>query len=124
MQWLVRLITPPGGLVLEPFAGSGTTGEAAFREGMRCVMIEREAGTSSPTSSAASACCWPGLKSARASAIKAKIADGRIVDDAGPLFVDRKLHQRTNERTNEIQRSQEQVLRRRGRTIGPIGLRR
>jgi site-specific DNA-methyltransferase (adenine-specific) len=42
MQWLCRLVTPCGGLVLDPFAGSGTTGEAAFREGMRAVLIERE----------------------------------------------------------------------------------
>jgi site-specific DNA-methyltransferase (adenine-specific) len=43
MRWLMRLVTPPGGLVLDPFAGSGTTGEAAFREGFRAVLIEREA---------------------------------------------------------------------------------
>jgi site-specific DNA-methyltransferase (adenine-specific) len=43
MQWLVRLVTPKGGLVLDPFAGTGTTGEAAFREGMRAVLIELEA---------------------------------------------------------------------------------
>lgn len=42
MQWLVRLVTPKGGLVLDPFAGTGTTGEAAWREGMRAVLIERE----------------------------------------------------------------------------------
>lgn len=42
MQWLCRLITPPGGLVLDPFAGTGTTGEAAFREGFRAILIERE----------------------------------------------------------------------------------
>jgi DNA modification methylase len=42
MQWLVRLVTPPGGTVLDPFAGTGTTGEAAFREGFRAVLIERE----------------------------------------------------------------------------------
>lgn len=42
MQYLVRLVTPVGGLVLDPFAGTGTTGEAAFREGMRAVLIERE----------------------------------------------------------------------------------
>lgn len=41
-QWLCRLVTPPGGVVLDPFAGSGSTGEAAWREGMRCVLIERE----------------------------------------------------------------------------------
>lgn len=43
MQWLVRLVTPPGGTVLEPFAGSGTTVEACVLEGFRCVAIEREA---------------------------------------------------------------------------------
>lgn len=43
IQYLVRLVTPPGGLVLDPFAGTGTTGEAAWREGMRAVLIEREA---------------------------------------------------------------------------------
>lgn len=42
-QYLCRLITPPGGVVLDPFAGSGSTGEAAWREGFRCVLIEREA---------------------------------------------------------------------------------
>jgi len=42
MQYLCRLITPPGGIVLDPFAGSGSTGEAAWREGFRCILIERE----------------------------------------------------------------------------------
>jgi len=42
MQWLVRLVTPKGGTVLDPFAGTGTTGEAAIREGMNCILIERE----------------------------------------------------------------------------------
>lgn len=43
MRWLVRLVTPPGGVVLEPFAGSGTTAEACVIEGFRCIAIEREA---------------------------------------------------------------------------------
>ncbi|PJE24767.1 MAG: hypothetical protein CK431_04500 [Mycobacterium sp.] len=43
MRWLVRLVTPPGGVILDPFAGSGTTGEACLREGKRCVLVEREA---------------------------------------------------------------------------------
>lgn len=42
MQYCVRLITPRGGLTLDPFAGTGTTGEAAWREGVRSVLIERE----------------------------------------------------------------------------------
>ncbi len=43
MQWLVRLVTPAGGTVLEPFAGSGTTLEACIREGFNVIGIEREA---------------------------------------------------------------------------------
>lgn len=43
MRWLCRLITPPGGLILDPFAGSGTTGIAAMAEGFPCEMIELEA---------------------------------------------------------------------------------
>lgn len=42
MRWLVRLVTPPGGVVLEPFAGSGTTAEACVVEGFQCIAIERE----------------------------------------------------------------------------------
>lgn len=40
MRWLVRLITPPGGTVLDPFAGSGSTGKAAILEGFSFVGCE------------------------------------------------------------------------------------
>jgi site-specific DNA-methyltransferase (adenine-specific) len=43
LRWLVRLVCPPGGTVLDPFAGSGTTGEAAMLEGFDAVLIERDA---------------------------------------------------------------------------------
>lgn len=43
MRWLVRLLNPAGGLVLDPFAGSGSTGAAAVLEGARFRGIEREA---------------------------------------------------------------------------------
>lgn len=43
MRWLVRLVTPAGGLVLDPFCGSGTTGIAAVLEDRRFVGVEREA---------------------------------------------------------------------------------
>lgn len=43
MAYLCRLITPPGGTVLDPFAGSGTTGMACMREGFNAILIEREA---------------------------------------------------------------------------------
>jgi hypothetical protein len=42
MRWLVRLVTPPGGVVLDPFAGSGTTGAAARLEGFDCILMEAE----------------------------------------------------------------------------------
>lgn len=43
MRWLCRLIAPRGALILDPFAGSGTTGLAARAEGQRAILIEREA---------------------------------------------------------------------------------
>lgn len=43
MRYLVRAVTPPGGLVLDPFTGSGSTGVAAVREGFRFLGMEREA---------------------------------------------------------------------------------
>jgi DNA modification methylase len=42
MAYLIRLVTPKGGIVLDPFMGSGSTGKAAVREGMDFVGIERE----------------------------------------------------------------------------------
>ena len=43
MAYLCRLVTPPGGTVLDPFTGSGSTGVAALREGLRFVGIEAQA---------------------------------------------------------------------------------
>lgn len=42
MRWLARLVTPPGGLLLDTFAGSGTTGEAALIEGFRFLGAEND----------------------------------------------------------------------------------
>jgi site-specific DNA-methyltransferase (adenine-specific) len=42
MRWLIRLVTPPGGIILDPFGGSGSTGLAARAENTRCILIERE----------------------------------------------------------------------------------
>ena len=42
MRYLCRLVTPPGGIVLDPFMGSGSTGKAALLEGFGFVGIERE----------------------------------------------------------------------------------
>ena len=43
MRWLVRMVTPPGGMVLDPFNGSGSTGCAAVLEGLDYLGIELEA---------------------------------------------------------------------------------
>lgn len=42
MKYLCRLITPPGGVVLDPFMGSGTTGIACHMEGFRFIGIEKD----------------------------------------------------------------------------------
>ena len=42
MRYLCRLVTPPGGVVLDPFAGSGTTGCAAILEGFEFIGLERD----------------------------------------------------------------------------------
>ena len=43
MEWLVTLITPPNGVVLDPFAGSGTTLQAALNKGFQPIGIEQDA---------------------------------------------------------------------------------
>ena len=63
MRWLVRLVTPPGGVVLDPFMGSGSTGVAALAEGFGFVGVE-------------------------ASAEYLEIARARIAHAAGPLFAE------------------------------------
>jgi DNA modification methylase len=42
MRWLIRLVTPPGGVVLDPFGGSGATAEAAILEHKQAILIENE----------------------------------------------------------------------------------
>lgn len=42
MEWLVRLVTPPGGVVLDPFGGTGSTGAAARAQGFDCILMEAD----------------------------------------------------------------------------------
>jgi DNA modification methylase len=81
MQWLCRLITPPGGTVLDPFSGTGTTGEAAWREGFSAVLVEREAEYQADIAERMRLClAGPGEKARAIAKRKAPAVD------AGPLF--------------------------------------
>ncbi len=81
MQYLVRLITPKNGVCLDPFSGTGTTGEACFREGMHAVLIEREEEYQNDIRRRM-ALCLAGPDERQRESIKAR---GLPVDD-GPLF--------------------------------------
>ena len=83
MQWLCRLVTPPGGTILDPFAGTGTTGEAAFREGFNAVLIEREPEYQADIRRRM-ALCMAGPEERKRESIKAKIGD--LPFEAGSLF--------------------------------------
>jgi DNA modification methylase len=81
IQYLTRLVTPQGGLVLDPFAGTGTTGEAAWREGLRAVLVEREEEYQADIVRRMGLCLAGPDERARES-IK---ASGKV-EQAGPLF--------------------------------------
>ena len=44
VKYLVKLVTPPEGIVLDPFMGSGTTGIAALEQGFKFLGVEKEKG--------------------------------------------------------------------------------
>ena len=112
IQYLCRLVTPPGGTVLDPFAGTGTTGEAAWREGFNAVLIEREAEYQADIARRMDLAVKP---TKRAAVAKSK---NKLMGAEGtPLFggiAPEPGGGQTGLRT----------LPRSGRTIGPIGLKR
>ncbi|NEW96621.1 site-specific DNA-methyltransferase [Rhodopseudomonas sp. BR0G17] len=85
IQYLVRLSTAPGQVVLDPFAGTGTTGEAAFREGRRAVLIEREAEYRDDIRRRM-ALALAGPDERKRESVKAKIGERPF--EAGSLFAD------------------------------------
>jgi site-specific DNA-methyltransferase (adenine-specific) len=111
MQWLCRLITPPGGLVLDPFAGTGTTGEAAWRGGFRALLFEREVEYQADIARRM-ALALAGPKERAREAAKAR----GLVADAGGLFGGLDDGQRGGQ-------TDLRPLRRSRRSIGPTGLR-
>jgi len=82
MRYLVRLVTPPGGTVLDAFAGTGTTGEAAWREGFNAILIEREPEYQQDIAERMRL-CLAGPDEKRREIIKRR---GLADDNAGPLF--------------------------------------
>jgi DNA modification methylase len=85
MQWVCRLLCPPGGTILDPMAGTGTTGEASYREGFNAVLIERETEYLADIERRMKLCLAGPDERARES-IKAKLK-GKPADH-GPLFAE------------------------------------
>ena len=74
MRWLARLVTPPGGTVLDPFFGSGTTGIACELEGFIYIGIEKETE-------------YVAIAEARIEHVRTQIEDEkRAFETGGPLF--------------------------------------
>lgn len=81
MAYFIRLLVPKGATIIDPFAGSGTTGEAAFREGVNAILIEREAEYCDDIRRRR-AFCLSGPDERKREASKARHG----TPDAGPLF--------------------------------------
>jgi site-specific DNA-methyltransferase (adenine-specific) len=75
MRWLVRLVTPPGGVVLDPFTGSGSTIAAAALEGFRAVGIEKQPEFAAIARARAAHHAPPVVSEARARALKSRLLE-------------------------------------------------
>lgn len=113
MQYLCRLVTPPGGTVLDPFAGTGTTGEAAWREGFSAVLMEREADYQEDIRRRM-ALALAGPQERKRESLKAR---GQVEHEIGGLFGgDPPSHRGGQADLRQVRGSK--------RTIGPTGLKR
>lgn len=83
IEELLTLVTPPGGTSLDPFAGTGTLGEAAWRRGFKAVLIEREPEYQADIRRRM-ALCMSGPDERKRESIKAKI--GELPFEPGSLF--------------------------------------
>ncbi|MBZ0163887.1 MAG: site-specific DNA-methyltransferase [Notoacmeibacter sp.] len=85
MRWLCRMLCAPGGTILDPFAGTGTTGEAAVMEGFLSILIEREAEYQADIARRMDM-VFDSAARRRAHALKVKTARAGGEPDPGPLF--------------------------------------
>lgn len=85
IEELLTLVTPPGGVSIDPFAGTGTLGEAAWRRGFNAVLIEREPEYQNDIRRRM-ALCLAGPDERRRVSIKAKVGDKPF--ERGSLFAD------------------------------------
>ncbi len=115
MRWLVRMITPPGGTVLDCFAGTGSTGHAALLEGFKSILIEREAEYRADIERRMSLVFAGEHETTMAT---------KKQDDHSTLPLFGGMDDAGGGESSQIQRAQVQVLRRTSRTIGPIGMKR
>jgi DNA modification methylase len=83
IEELITLVTPPGGLCLDCFAGTGSLGEAAYRRGFRAALIEREPEYQADIRRRM-ALCMAGPEERKRESIKAKI--GNVPFEPGSLF--------------------------------------
>jgi site-specific DNA-methyltransferase (adenine-specific) len=85
IEELAMLVTPPGGRILDLFAGTGTLGEAAWRRGFRADLIEREPEYQVDIRRRM-ALCLAGPEERKRESIKAKVGD--VPFEKGSLFAD------------------------------------
>ncbi len=101
MGWLVRLVCPPGGVVLDPFTGSGSTGVAAIAEKRRFLGIERDPDYAEIARARLSHAASTTPTSPHGSHMRGRPVDGRPVDGTPSVGSVRRTAIHPLERRNE-----------------------